>query len=161
VRLREVVEIAARELFDAEETTAYAADLDAQVEAQGVLDTARAVTRLRDELHNELRVEGSGASGNDNGNYNEYVHLDKDDLDDDFDADDLAYLELPTNEEAAEAATEQRALMASYEMQRRDESAWHLMTAERRAVVQQRARHSAHRRNMVAAREASEAAERR
>jgi hypothetical protein len=32
-----------------------------------------------------------------------------------LDADDLAYLELPTDEEAMEAAAEQKALMASYE----------------------------------------------
>jgi hypothetical protein len=33
-------EITAREHFDAEETAVYAADLDVQVEAQGVIDTA-------------------------------------------------------------------------------------------------------------------------
>jgi hypothetical protein len=57
------VEIASRELFDAEQTAAYATDLDAQVEEQGVLDTARATTRLRGELCKELRVEGSTAGG--------------------------------------------------------------------------------------------------
>jgi hypothetical protein len=52
VRLREVarqrypdddlaVEVAVRALFDAEETAVYAADLDAQVEEQGVLYMAR------------------------------------------------------------------------------------------------------------------------
>jgi hypothetical protein len=124
VRLRELVrqrfpnddlaaEIAARELFDAEETAAYTADMDAQVEAQGILSTARAAKHLRDELRDELRVEGSGAGGNRNDNDDEYVHLV-----DDLDAHDLAYLELPTDEEASEAAAEQRALIASFEMQR-------------------------------------------
>jgi hypothetical protein len=56
--------------------------------------------------------------------------------------------------------------MASFETQRRDKSARCLITAKRRAVtdrlaaVQQRARHSAHRRNMAVAREASGLAER-
>jgi hypothetical protein len=59
------------------------------------------------------------------------VHLD----DADLDADDLAYLELPTNEEAAESAAEQRALTASFEMQRRDEAVRHLIAAERRAAA--------------------------
>jgi hypothetical protein len=64
---------------------------------------------------------------------------------------------LPTD---VEAATEQRVMMASFEMQRRDQSAWRLMVTERRAAAdrlaetQQRARHSAHLRNMAAAREA-------
>jgi hypothetical protein len=62
------------------------------------------------------------------------VHLDAADLDDDIDADNLAYLELPTDEEAAESAAEQRALMASFKTQRRDESARCLMAAERRAA---------------------------
>jgi hypothetical protein len=66
--------------------------------------------------------EGSGASGNSNND--EYIPLDND-----FDADDLAYLELPTDEEAAEAAAKQSALMASYETRRRDMSARRLMTA--------------------------------
>jgi hypothetical protein len=35
-------------------------------------------------------------------------------MDDDIDADDLAYLELPTDEEAAESTAEQTALMASF-----------------------------------------------
>jgi hypothetical protein len=63
------------------------------------------------------------------------VHLDDADLDDDVDADDLAYLELPTYEEVAESATEQRALMVSFEKQRRDESVRRLMAAERRAAA--------------------------
>jgi hypothetical protein len=58
----------------------------------------------------ELWADGfvTGSTGN---NTDEYVHLDNDDLD----SDELAYLELPTDKEAAEAATEQRVLMASYE----------------------------------------------
>jgi hypothetical protein len=102
--------------IDAEETVVYAADLDAQVETHGVLDTARAAARLWDELRNELRVKGSGAGGN--RNREEYGHLD-----DDLDADDLAYLELPIDGKAAEAVADQRALMASFETQYRDESA--------------------------------------
>jgi hypothetical protein len=49
------VEIAAREAFDAEESAAYAADLDARDEEQGVLEAACAATRLREELREELR----------------------------------------------------------------------------------------------------------
>jgi hypothetical protein len=96
-------EVEMRALFNIEETTMYAANLDAQAEEQGILDTARAATRLRGELQEELRAEGSGAGGT----KEEYVHLD----------DDLAYLELPTNEKAAESAAKQSALMASFEMQ--------------------------------------------
>jgi hypothetical protein len=106
VRLRELArqrypdddlaaEICTRELFDAEETAPYAVDLDAQVEEQGVLDTTRATTRLWEELRDELRAEGSGVALNDNDE--EYIHLGDDDL---------AYLKLPTNEEAPEAAAE-------------------------------------------------------
>jgi hypothetical protein len=106
------VEAAARALVDKEEAASYAADLDARAEEQDVLDTAHAATRLRGELREELWAEGSGTE-------EEYVHLDDADLDDDLDADDLAYLELPTDEEATESAAEQRALMASFETQRR------------------------------------------
>jgi hypothetical protein len=105
----------------------YAADLDAQAEEQGVLDTAHATTRLRGRLREELQAEGSGAGDTEE----EYVHLDNDDLD----ANDLTYLELPTDEEAAEFAAEQRALIASFETQRRDEAARRLMAAERRAAT--------------------------
>jgi hypothetical protein len=169
VRLRELArqrfpddelaaEIEARELFNTEETAVYAIDLDAQVEEQGVLNTTRVMTRLQDELRDDLRAEGLGGGGNGNGNDDEYVHLD--DLDYDFDADDLAYLELPTVTEATEATAEQRALMASFKTQHGDQSARRLMVAERRAAAdrvvaaQQRVRHSAHRRNMATAREA-------
>jgi hypothetical protein len=89
VRLREVAqqrfpdddlaaEIAVRELFDAKDVAAHAADLNAQVEEQGILDTARAATHLRDELRDELRADGSGAGGNDDDE--EYVHLGDADL---------------------------------------------------------------------------------
>jgi hypothetical protein len=134
---------------------AYAADLN----------TAHASRRLRGELREELRAEGSGTSGNNN--EEEYVHLDDDDLEDDLNVDDLAYLELPTDEEAAESAAEQRALMASFEAEHRDESARRLMAAERRAAAdrlvasQQRVCQSAYLRNMAAAAEARRAAERR
>jgi hypothetical protein len=73
VRLREVArqhypdddmaaEAAARALFDAEEAASYATDLDLRAEEQDVLDTARAATRLRGELREELRAEGSGGT---------------------------------------------------------------------------------------------------
>jgi hypothetical protein len=158
VRLREVarqrypdddmaVEATARALFETEEVASYAADLDARAEEQDVLDMARATTRLRGELREELRTEGSCADGTEE----EYVHLD-----DDLDADDLAYLELPTDEEAMESAAEQRALMASFETQRRNESARRLMAAERRAAADdlaaahQSARQSAYLQNLAA-----------
>jgi hypothetical protein len=119
------------------------------------------VTCLQDELLDELRAEYLGG-----GDKNEYAHLADTDLNDDFDADDLAYLELPTGEEAAKAVADQRALKESFETQHHDESTHRLMTAERRAAAdrlaaaQQRARRSAHRRNMAATREMREAAER-
>jgi hypothetical protein len=97
------------------------------VEEQRVLDTVCATTRLRGELREELWAEGSGAGGNEE----EYVHLD----DDDLDVDDLAYLELPTDEEAAESSAEQRASMASFETHRRDELGRRLMAAERRVAA--------------------------
>jgi hypothetical protein len=84
------------------------------------------------------------------------VHLNDADLDDDLNADDLAYLKLPTDEEAAESAAEQRALMASFETQRHDEAARRLMAAERRAAADdlaaanQVARQSAYLRNLAA-----------
>jgi hypothetical protein len=56
-------------------------------------------------------------------------------LNDDLDADDLAYFELPTDEEAVESAIEKRALMASFEMHQRDESGRRLMAADRRAAA--------------------------
>jgi hypothetical protein len=91
------------------------------------------------------------------------VHLDDADLDDDVDADlddnvdtdDLTYLELPTIEEVAESATEQRALMVSFEMQRRDKSARCLMEAKRRVaaddlvVAHRSSRRSAYIRNLA------------
>jgi hypothetical protein len=85
------------------------------------------------------------------------VHLD----DDDLDADDLADLELPTDEEAAESATEQKALMASFETQYRDELARRLMAAEIRVELpasQQRAHQSAYLQNMAAKAESRVAA---
>jgi hypothetical protein len=135
-------EAAARELFDAEETATYATDLDAQAEEQGILDTVRTATRLWGERREELRAEGSG------------VGLD----------DDLANLELPTDEEAAESVVEQRALMASFETQRHEESARHLMAAERRvaadelAASHQNGCQSAYLRNLVTVDEARAAA---
>jgi hypothetical protein len=68
------------------------------VEEQDILDTARAAMLLKGELQEELRVEGSGTGST----KEEYVHLD----DADLDADDLAYLKLPTDEEAAESTAE-------------------------------------------------------
>jgi hypothetical protein len=84
------------------------------------------------------------------------MHLDDADLDDDLDVDDLAYLELSTDEEAAESAAEQRVPMASFETQRRDEVARRLMAAKRRAeaddlaAAHQSACQSAYLRNLVA-----------
>jgi hypothetical protein len=72
-------EATTRALFDAEETAAYAADLDAQVEEQGVLDIARVAMCLRGELREELRVEGSSAGGIEE----EYLHPNDADIDDD------------------------------------------------------------------------------
>jgi hypothetical protein len=83
--------------------------------------------RLRGKLREELRAEGSVAGGNED----EYVHLD----DDDLDADDLAYLDLPTDAEVAESAAEQRALMVLFETQRHNESGRRLMVAEIRATA--------------------------
>jgi hypothetical protein len=59
------------------------------------------------------------------------VHLDNNDLD----ADDLAYLELPTDKEAVESATEQRALTTLFETHRHEKTVWRLVAAERRAAV--------------------------
>jgi hypothetical protein len=151
-------EVAARALFDAEETAVYAADLDAQAEEQGILDTAHAATCLRRELREELQVEGSSACAGDI--EKEFVHLDDADLDDHLDIDDLAYLELPTDEEAAESTAEQRALMAPFETQRHDEYARCLMVAKRRAAADklaashQSSHQSARRRNLAAVDEA-------
>jgi hypothetical protein len=77
-----------RELFDAEEMAVYAADLDAQVEEQGVSGTSFTTSCGR------------------NSDDDEYIHV--------ADTDDLAYLELPTDEETTKATAEQRALMASF-----------------------------------------------
>jgi hypothetical protein len=43
-------EIAMREAFDAEESAAYTANLDVQVDDQGILEAAHAATRLWEEL---------------------------------------------------------------------------------------------------------------
>jgi hypothetical protein len=72
--------IAVREAFDAEESVAYAADLDAQVEEQGILEAARAAKRLLEELREELRGKGSGSGNEDD----DYLHLDDDELDADY-----------------------------------------------------------------------------
>jgi hypothetical protein len=86
-------------------------------------------------------------------------------LDDaDLDAYNLAYLKLPTDKEAVESAAEQRALVASFETQHRDEAARRLMAAERRAAADelmsshQSARQSAYLCNLVAVDEARAAA---
>jgi hypothetical protein len=79
-------EIAAREAFDAEETTTYAADLDPTVEEPDVLETARVATSLREELRDEMREEGHGhdadepSDGDNKVDNNEFIHLDDDDL---------------------------------------------------------------------------------
>jgi hypothetical protein len=94
-------EIAARKAFDVEESATYVADLDAQVEEQGVLEAVRTAMRLREELREDLREKGLGASGNEVDD--DYIHLD--------DADDLN--DLPGDNEAEDAAAEQRTLVAS------------------------------------------------
>lgn len=84
------------------------------------------------------------------------------------DSDDEEFLaELPTDAEAEEAAAEQRAIVASFETQRRDRAAQELMAAERRAAAARlaedhtAARADAHRRNIEAARAAMAEDERR
>jgi hypothetical protein len=80
----------AREAFNVKESAAYIVELDAQVVEQGVLEASRAVTSLREKLHDklrkELREEGFDTSGNE-------------DDDDDLDIDELA--DIPTDEQAA------------------------------------------------------------
>jgi hypothetical protein len=83
------------------------------------------------------------------------------------DSDDEEFLaELPTNAEAEEAAAEQRAIVASFETQRRDRAVQELMAAERRAAAARlaedhtAARADAHRHNIEAARAAMAEAER-
>jgi hypothetical protein len=152
-----VAKATVRALFDAKEAASYAANLEARAKEQGVLDMACTATCLRGELREELLAKDSGTGGTEE----EYVHLNDDDLDDDLNADDLAYLELPTDEEDAESAAEQRLLMASFEMQHRDEAAWCLMAAERRAAADdqaaahQSARQSAYLHNLAAVDEVS------
>jgi hypothetical protein len=84
------------------------------------------------------------------------------------DSDDEEFLaELPTDAEAEEAAAEQRAIIASFEMHRPDRAVQELMAAERRVAVARLAedhtatRADAHRRNIEAARAAMAEAERR
>jgi hypothetical protein len=75
-------------------------------------------------------------------------------------------VELPTDAEAEEAAAEQRAIVASFEMQLCDRAAQELMAAKRRAAAARlaedhtAARVDAHRRNIKAARAAMAEAER-
>jgi hypothetical protein len=83
------------------------------------------------------------------------------------DSDDEEFLaELSMDAEAEEAATEQRAIVASFEMQHRDWAAQELMAAERRAAAirlaedHTAARADAHRCNIEAARAAMAKAER-
>jgi hypothetical protein len=69
--------------------------------------------------------------------------------------------DLPDDSEAEEAAAEQRALMASFEMKRHDESARKFMVAKSRAaarmaMAREDAPQSAHRRNMVVAKRRQE-----
>jgi hypothetical protein len=105
----------------------YVANLDAQIEEQGILKAACAATCLWEELHEELRGGGgAGGSGGSNEDDNDnYLHLDED-----LDADFLAELLIDV-----EAADEQRALMASFETQHRNQSVQQLITVESRAVA--------------------------
>jgi hypothetical protein len=154
-------EIAVMEAFDAEETATYATDLDATVEEQGVLEVAREATSLPEELREDGHVADEPLDCGNKVDDDDFVHLDDDDLDGDF----LA--KLGDDREAEEAAAERRALVASFETKRCDESARWFMLTERRApaarlaAAQQAARQSAHRRNMAAAIEEMAAAERR
>jgi hypothetical protein len=72
---------------------------------------------------------------------------------------------MPTDAEVEEAAAEQRAILASFEAHRRDQSTQELMAAERRAAAARlaeehaAARTDAHRRNIKVARAAMAAAE--
>jgi hypothetical protein len=83
-----VMEIAAREAFDTKETATYAADLDAAIEEQGILEAAHVAMSLRKELREELREEGHVAEdppdGDNKGDDDDFFHLD--DLDGDFHA---------------------------------------------------------------------------
>jgi hypothetical protein len=96
-------EIGRRESFNAEEMCAYAVDLDAIVEEQGILEVVCTATSLWEELREELQEEGHNADEPpDGGNKvidDDYIHLD-----DDLDEDDLA--DLPDDVEAEEAAAE-------------------------------------------------------
>jgi hypothetical protein len=83
------------------------------------------------------------------------------------DSDDEEFLtELPTDAEAEEAVAEQRAIVASFEMQRRDRAAQELMATERRAAAARlaedhaAARADAHHRNIEAVRATMAEAER-
>jgi hypothetical protein len=116
-----------RSLFDAEEAAAYTADLDAQAEEQGVLDMARVATRLRGKLREELWAEGSGT-----GNTDEFL------VGGELEVGDVVGVKVLVEVGVvalAESAAEQRALMASFETQHRDEAARCLLAAERRAAV--------------------------
>jgi hypothetical protein len=84
------------------------------------------------------------------------------------DSDEEEFLaQLPTDAETEEAATEQRAILAWFETQRRERSAQELMAAKRRATTARlaedhaAARADAHRRNIEAARAAMAEAEQR
>jgi hypothetical protein len=84
------------------------------------------------------------------------------------DSDDEEFLaELPTDAEAEEAATEQRAIIALFKTQCRDRAVQEPMAAQRRAAAARlaedhtAARADAHRRNIEAARAAMAEAERR
>jgi hypothetical protein len=75
------------------------------------------------------------------------------------------FADLPTDVEAEEAAAEQRAILASFETRRRDETAQQFMAAERRAGAAMladahaTARSDIHRRNIETARAAMAKAE--
>jgi hypothetical protein len=86
-------------------------------------------------------------------------------VDDEEDSDEEElYAGLPDDAAAREATAEQRTLLASFETQHRDESAWHFMhawrtvAAKRLGDAQATAHATAHRRNIEAARAAMAAA---
>jgi hypothetical protein len=106
-----------RETFDAEETAVYAADQEATNEEHAMLEAARRVTRLREELRAEATV----------------VEDPLDDVNKDENNEDLTDF---SDGEAKGVTDEQRALLACFETKRHAEASWQFMVAERRATTE-------------------------
>jgi hypothetical protein len=115
-------------------------------------------THLREELCEDQREEAPIADDPPDSGYEVVV----DDVE--FDKDELAYL--PDDSEAEEAASKQRALMASFETKHRVDSTRHFMITETRATIARVATAHAgafqlgHHQNVAAAREVMAASER-